>query len=231
VIGRHDFNSDWCGQEAGIVRDAAFFGLPAAQRAELLAPWAWVEARQEPGLEDAGLQGAGFRLVDTQMPFKIGLSRLQASPSLERAEVRFCDAQPFTIEAGELSDFAHERFLVLPGIGMADLNRRYALWSQALLASDPAHGMQVLVGGEVAGWFLGRRTPKGLELTLAMLRRGASVSGHLLYHRALMAYAERGERVGYAAFSVRNTPVLNIYAALGARFLPSIGSWLWLSEG
>ena len=34
-------------------------------------------------------------------------------------------------------------------------------------------------------------------------------------------------RVGLARFSVENTPVLNIYASLGAQFLPPIGIWLW----
>jgi hypothetical protein len=113
---------------------------------------------------------------------------------------------------------------------MADLNRRYADWSRDLLAANPAHCMQVCVGGEIQGWFLGRQTPKGLELTLAMLRRGATVSGHLLYHRALKAYGERGARMGFAAFSASNTPVLNIYASLGARFLPPMGIWFWIAS-
>lgn len=229
MIGRHDFNSEWCGQEAGIVRDNAFFELSDTERAGLLEPWAWVEARQGSGLTSALLGAAGFSQVDTQIPFKIGLARLQGSPSLERAEVRFADQVGFQVQSSELTDFAHERFAVLPGVSMEDLNRRYALWSEQLLQTDPAHCMQVLVGGEVQGWFLGRQTQKGLELTLAMLKREASISGHLLYHRALMAYAERGARVGYAAFSVSNTPVLNIYASLGARFLAPVSSWLWIA--
>jgi hypothetical protein len=230
VIGRHDFNSDWCAQEAGIVQDAAFFSLSAAEQVELLKPWAWVEARQEGQLSSPALRGAGFIHVDTQMPFRIGLARLEGSPSLERAEVRFADEHPFNIESSELSDFAHERFSVLPGVEMSDLNRRYGLWSAQLLAADPGHCMQVLVGGEVQGWFLGRQTDKGLELTLAMLKREASISGHLLYHKALVALGGRGARVGYAAFSVSNTPVLNIYAALGARFLAPKSSWLWIAK-
>ena len=227
MIGRHDFNSDWCGQEAGIVRDPAFFGLEPGEQAELLQPWAWVEARQEGELCRRSMQAAGFLQVDTQMPFKIGLARLQGSPSLERAEVRFADEHPFQIKVSELADFAHERFSVIPGIEMGDLNRRYGLWSTQLLAADPAHCMQVFVEGEVQGWFLGQRTKAGLELTLAMLKRDATISGHLLYHKALKSYGERGARVGYAAFSVSNTPVLNIYAALGARFLAPKASWLW----
>jgi len=229
VIGRHDFNSEWCGQEVGIVRDNAFFELSVLERENRLRPWAWVEARQGAGLASRALGAAGFTQVDTQMPFKIGLARLQGSPSLERAEVRFADQEPFHVPGAELADFAHERFAVLPGVGMADLNRRYALWSEQLLQADPAHCMQVLVGGEVQGWFLGRQTEQGLELTLAMLKRGASISGHLLYHRALLAYAERGARVGHAAFSVSNTPVLNIYASLGARFLAPVASWFWIA--
>ncbi len=52
----------------------------------------------------------------------------------------------------------------------------------------------------------------------------------LLYQEAFVAYAGRGHRLGNASFSVTNTPVHNIHATLGARFMPPGGNWLWISD-
>jgi hypothetical protein len=228
VIERHDFNSTWWGSDVGIVRDPAFFEVAAERRAELLAPFAWVEHRAPLEGEATGaVHAAGFSQVDTQVRFKIGLARLEGTPSTERLDVRFADEGELAVRLEDLADFRHERFQHLPGITPSSLNRRYALWSEHLIARDPTACMEVVDGGVPQGWFLGRHTDGGLELTLAMLRRDARISGLLLYHRALLAFAQRGARVGFAGFSVSNTPVLNIYAALGARFLTPEGCWLW----
>jgi hypothetical protein len=228
MIRRHDLNSAWCGAEVGIVDDEAFFELGGEERAAALAPWAWVEARGPLSPEHGRrVARAGFLHVDTQIPFRIGLGRIASSPSVERLDVRSQADAPFTVAADDLADFRHERFLALPGMTQAELNRRYALWSEALCTGDPASCLEILAEGNPQGWFLSRTTEKGLELTLAMLRRDAVITGHHLYHRALIAYREAGTRVGFAAFSVTNTAVHNIYAALGARFLDPVGCWLW----
>jgi hypothetical protein len=70
-----------------------------------------------------------------------------------------------------------------------------------------------------------------LNLTLAAARRQARISGFLLYEKGLAAYAARGHRIGFASFSVMNTPVHNIYAKLGARFTPPTAIWLWVAGG
>jgi len=228
VIRRHDFNSEWWGGEVGIVADDTLFRLPPDERDRELAAWDWVEARG--ALDPARCvraARAGFVHVDTQVRFRIGLGRIASTPSVERLEVVSTDNEPFEIPAGALADFEHERFSALPGVTMERLNERYRAWSAALLAADPAHALEIRADGEVQGWFLGRRGERGLELTLAMLHREARITGHHLYTRALLAYAERGARVGSAAFSVTNSAVLNIYAALGARFLEPEGCWLW----
>lgn len=228
MIRRHEFNSEWCGQEAGIVEDDAFFDLDEAQRATALAPWAWVEARSPLTPEGiARVSRAGFRYADTQVHFKIGLTRIGSSPSIERLEARSHRDAPFRIAAGDVADFRNERFLALPGITQADLNRRYALWSEHICERDPGFCLEILADGEPQGWFLSSMAERGLELTLAMLKRDAKIGGHHLYHRALVAYREAGARVGSAAFSVTNTAVHNIYAALGARFVEPVGCWLW----
>ena len=58
-----------------------------------------------------------------------------------------------------------------------------------------------------------------------MLHTDAKITGMHLYHKALLAYAERGHRLGGAGFSVYNTLVHNIYANLGARFLSTEDFW------
>ncbi len=228
MIRRHDFNSEWCGQEVGIVAEDAFFDLAASERDEQLAPWAWVEARSGAAPQEAARRAAaGFFQVDVQVRFRIGLARLESSPSVDRLDVVSAEEAELHVAPDELADFAHERFLAVPGIDAAALNRRYARWGADLIASDPALALEVRLGDVPQGWFLSRRTSAGLELTLAMLRRGAEITGHHLYHKALLAYGARGERVGAAAFSVTNTAVHNVYASLGARFLEPEACWLW----
>ncbi|MCH2110764.1 MAG: hypothetical protein MK135_15695, partial [Polyangiaceae bacterium] len=79
--------------------------------------------------------------------------------------------------------------------------------------------------GEEQGYFLSQNTNSGFELTLAMLQSNTKITGMHLYHKALLAYAARGHRLGGAGFSVYNTPVHNIYANLGARFLSTEDFW------
>ncbi len=228
MIRRHDFNSEWWGADVGVATDVALFDLDADQRDALLAPWAWVEVRAplDP-LVCARAAAAGFALVDTQIPFRIGLARIETSPSVDRLDVAFANDAPFTIAPGASAAFEHERFAALPGVTSARLAERYDRWAAGLVADHPSRCMRVLSDGDVQGWFLGRDTDRGLELTLAMLAKDARISGQLLYHRALRAFGEGGARMGYASFSVTNTAVLNIYAALGARFIASQGAWLW----
>lgn len=228
MIRRHEFNSEWWGSDVGVVDEKAFFELPVEERARTLAPFAWAEYKGplEPDV-CARAAAVGFVLVDTQLAFRLGLGRVPSSESVERLAVRSADEHPFEVGADEVADFEHERFASLPGATQRRINARYALWSRQLVDADPAWCLQVLEGGDVQGWFLARKDGPGLHLTLAMLRRDARVSGHSLYHRAVLEFARRGATVGGAEFSVTNTAVHNIYAALGARFLAPVGCWLW----
>jgi hypothetical protein len=111
------------------------------------------------------------------------------------------------------------------------LSQRYALWSNQLIQEQGQWCLEILENGQVQGWFLSRiEQGKGLNLALSMLHRDAGISGMLLYQKAMVTYAKMGARIGRAAFSVFNTPVLNIYANLGARFLPGSVCWLWWPE-
>lgn len=175
---------------------------------------------------------AGFHQVDTQVAFRIGLSRIESTPSLERLSAISAEEEPFEVLPEDLMPFAHERFRFLPGITQGKLNERYALWSTRLIEKQPAWCLRVLDGTAVQGWFLSQAPPgEPVELTLAMLKSDAQISGLLLYQKAMLEYAARGARVGHAAFSVTNTRVMNIYSSLGARFLTPRGHWFRLAAG
>lgn len=230
MIKEHEFNTKWWGKPVGIVSDPAFFRLSIDDQSKALSPFAWVEFRSalSSAPSPERLLRAGFIQIDTQVNFRINLRHISSSPSLEELEVRFADDELFTISAGETAHFENERFLLLPDSKQELIDLRYVMWANDLIAEDPSRCLQVLLNGEVQGWFLSRRTERGINLALSMLGRGAQLSGQLLYQKALVSYRRRGDHIGWASFSVTNTAVLNIYSGLGARFLPPDGNWLWL---
>jgi hypothetical protein len=238
-ITDHEFNTRWWGAPVGVVRSAAFFSRPPAERQALLAPWEWVELSSDPE-RIAGVwqsvNDSGFALADMQVRFRIGLNRVPDAPSLETLDAQFADEHPF--EVSDLADFTHERFLRLPGATQDRVNQRFAMWSADLLAASPGLCIQVSHHGVPQGWFLSQpgsgeagKDGRSINLTLAMLSTSATVSGLYIYQKALRAYAKRGHRLGWASFSVTNQPVHNIYAHLGAHFLAPAGNWLWYGPG
>jgi len=235
VIREHEFNTQWWGSPVGILDDPAFFDLESSAQDEVCAPYAWVEYSAQldaaPGPERLG--HAGFHSVDTQIRFRINLSKIESTPSIEQLSVTSAEETPFSVSNDELKSFIHERFRFLPGVTAERLNNRYALWSNLLIADHPAWCLQISDGADVQGWFLAQAHPgEPLDLTLAMLKIDAHISGHLLYQKAMLEFAARGARIGDAKFSVTNTAVMNIYASLGARFLPPEGYWhRWTGRG
>jgi hypothetical protein len=229
VIRQHDFNSRWWGEPVGIVDQGVFFSLPPAERARALAPFRWVEFKSR--FSDAPpltvLRDAGFFLADTQVEFRIGLKATVVSACAENLAVHFANEAPFDFRAEDVPLFEHERYQHLPGNDPQRTNRRYVEWARQLIGEHPDCCLQVSTGDAAQGWFLSRPAAGGLNLTLAMLRCEARISGFLLYDLALRAYAARGHRIGWAGFSVTNTAVLNIYAKLGAHFTGTVGIWLW----
>lgn len=232
MIKAHEFNTEWWGKPVGIVTDPVFFDLPAAEREQRLAPYEWAEFRMPLEHSPVGylaLHKAGFMQVDTQINYRLRLADLPAPDSLDRLEVQFADEHPFEIGQDDIKSFEHERYFKLPGISEERVNRRYVLWCRQHLREHAAECLRVLYEGEVQGWYLGAATEgPGLNLTLAMLSRDSSISGLLLFLKAYQGFAGRGHRLGWASFSVQNTPVHNIYAGIGARFLNPVGLWMWI---
>jgi len=229
MIREHAHNTAWWGKPVATVEDAAFFALEPAARAAALRAYAWAEfkaplASAPPLLK---LAQSGFTLVDVQMGFRLMLGTVPDAPSLADLVGEFADQTHFEIGLDETRDFEHERFLQIPGVDRERLAQRYVRWSNQLVREQAGWCLRMSYQGKVQGWFLASMTDRGLYLALAMLSQTAEVSGLHLYQKAVRAFAARGARIGFAAFSVRNTAVLNIYSQLGARFTPAEGVWLW----
>ncbi len=232
MIKRHDFNTQWWGDEVGIVTDPEFFTKPASQRKNALDRFSWAEFVQPVSKLPSRtvLSEAGFFQVDTQIHFRIDISRLQIGTCASALLLEAASDSTFSIEDDELKLFPFERFYALPTATESRVSHRYALWGKKLIQQNPAICFRFIQNEEVQGWFLSHAEPPVINLTLAMLSRKALISGYDLYSRALAEYANRGFRLGMASFSVRNTPVHNIYAKLGARFLEPRECWMWIRD-
>jgi hypothetical protein len=233
VIDSHDFSSHWFGSPVGIVRDAAFFALSMAERRAALARYSWVEYRAPSvdGAVLAALMQDGFLQSDVQIHFRLRLTEAEPGPSLDSLSVVRADERPFSIAAGEMAEFTHERFSLVPGVSTRMITQRYEMWAAGILKSAPHFCLEVRSERGVEGWFLSSKHTDhaGLNLALAVLHRDARISGMLLYRKALGIYRSMGETLGWASFSATNTPVLNIYSELGARFTSSTVIWLWIN--
>lgn len=230
MIRIHEFNTKWYGKKVGIVEDATFFMLPHEEQKKALNKFAWVEFRHamDASISMIDIKTSGFFLADIQIAFRIGLNRLPISTSAEALIVKSADEQTFSLSSSDLAPFVHERFLHLPGISSEKINQRYSLWSNQIIADSPETCLQLFSNDILQGWFLSSRKGSGIDLTLAMLHKEATVSGMLLYHAGLMAYRQLGINIGSASFSVTNTQVLNIYSKLGAQFIETEGCWLFV---
>lgn len=229
MIRRHDFNTEWWGENVGIVSDQAFFELAASERIAALEKFAWVEfvASVSPRLRQA-LAKAGFFYVDTQIRFRLDMRTINLTQCGQELQVKSAAEWPFEIHAGDLRAFQHERFHALPHATETRVSARYALWAAHLVRDHAATCLRLLRNNEVQGWFLAQPENGGLKLTLAMLSERACVSGYDLYARAISHFATMEHRLGFASFSVNNSNVLNIYARMGARFLEPRECWMWI---
>lgn len=232
MIETNKYNSAWLGLNAGTLKDPGWFLKDADARAKELADFGFVEFKAPISEAPAAtlLHEAGFFWVDAILGFRIGLGRLSSTPSLERYECVSAEVAPFHVDGHEMMEFQSERFLSLPGMTSELLAKRYEAWANQLIREEPSACFRVLLNGSTQGWFLGKKRGTTVDLTLAMLAKGASASGAHLYHKALLAYNQMGCAMGKAAFSVKNTPVLNIYSSLGAHFTQPEGVWMWVSK-
>jgi len=232
MIKTHEFNTLWWGKPVGIVTDPGFFHMPARERQQRLASFEWAEFRmplEQNSVDYIALHEAGFFQADTQINYRLNMANLDLPESLGELAIEFADEAPFQIHAQDVMPFTHERYYKLPGVTPEKITERYALWSRQHLKEHPATCVRIIGQGRVQGWYLSDDSGEvGLNLTLAMLSRDSTISGLLLFLKTYQGYASRGFRLGWASFSVQNTPVHNIYAGIGARFLNPVGQWMWV---
>ena len=138
MIQKHDFNSDWSQSQAGVLFDARFFELPERQRAESLSTFDWVEFRCDlkHSLPIPTIAAAGFVQVDVNLHFRIDLRTVAKTPSCEGLETNRASEKTLRVNSGELPAFANERFRFLPGVDIAKVNERYAVWGNQLVSKS-----------------------------------------------------------------------------------------------
>ena len=229
IVVQDDINTRWWGEPVGRVDDPGFFALDPAERAAALEPFAWAEFRSplDSSPDPWALAATGFAFCDVQVNFKLRLRPVPEGASAAALEVTAADQQRFDPLDRPLKPFTRERFARLRGATQERVDDRFVRWARQLLDEHPELALQIASGGEPQGWYCSRPLGSGINLTLAALYEGATISGLHLYEAAIGAYAERGFRIGSASFSITNGDAHGIYAGLGARFTSPVGFWLW----
>ena len=231
MIRTHEFNTAWWGKDVGIIDDAGFFDQTDGERQTALAKYRWAEFHVESPTPELvrKMHDARFVFGDAQMEFRV---RLGTAEGKGKSEIELTSAakQSFSVTVADVRAFEGDRFFLLPGVSMQRVEERYALWTQRLIKDSPATCLRASRDGKTQGWFLSAPSKKGLELTLAMLSKDATISGQLLYASALAEYARSGHTVGWAKYSYRHSAVANIYASLGARLTGVRETWMWIAR-
>ena len=228
IVKPHKFNSKWWGGNIGILDIDNLQEESDATAISEFEKFEWVEAKI-PNSSDVSFERMhrlGFFYIDTQVSFRINLSSLEESPSLNSLKVDSGRNKSFKIKTSDIREFSSDRFSRLPGCSQEMAQKRYSLWSNLLIESSPQYSLRIFSGEKIQGYFLAQDKSPGFELTLAMLSQNSSISGMLLYQKALLTYRDLGKRVGKASFSVYNTPVMNIYSKLGASFTGNETIWI-----
>lgn len=167
------------------------------------------------------LQEAGFRFVELQL--RATLPRLRAE-ALRPSRLTVRPGAPADTErireiANSAFDFGRYHADARFPRALADL--RYREWVGRALA-EPSAGTRMIVVGppERASGFLHAEVEGGrADIRLAAVaREQGGIAGPELFRGALRLLAEEGTGQATARVSAGNTPVLNVYAALGFRF-------------
>ena len=228
LIKVHDFNSSWYGKKVGIITDVEFFSLPQKEQDDLLSLYEWVEYRTLLGakLPLHQIHRSGFFRAETNLRFRLNLKSLNPTDSTDSLTIRTFEEENFRIDPTEIATFKQSHLYYLPGITTEMITELFSLFGNRIIDNQPDRCMQILLNGEVQGWFLSEKTESGLNLTLGMAHKEAEIFGFVLFKKAFLTYAEWNEKIGYAAFSASNGAAHNIYSTLGARFVEPEGIWL-----
>jgi len=229
MIKVHEFNTQWSGQRVGIITDYGFFSLPFRERKELLKSFSWVEcvglSSQLPVRER--LSHCGFYHADSQVQFRLGLRKVPQTCTGKQLRFLSFAERRFELSSSQMMTFRHERFYSIPGQDETLVAQRYAIWAHRLMNEYPETCIAGYLHDTLQGWFLSHPMNSVLDLTLAVLKCDAVISGLDFYSGATAYYCSQGYRIGRAGFSLRNTAVHNIFASIGARFTEPREVWFY----
>ena len=230
LIRQHDFHSKWRGAPIGIIESNDFFKLSNNEISTNLTKYLWVEFRV-PSIfrsNQSVPKSLGFFLADTQLKLSLNLRTLE-SPGASDIQVISASKSSFVINKDDFLPFHAERFLQIPGVTESDITDRFQLWANMLIDQQPESALRLVMNGKNQGWFFGTRNNKSLDLSVAMLARGATISGKSLYSVALDYFKKNGNHRASGRFSSANFPVLNIFSERGAIFSSPLDIWIWLN--
>jgi hypothetical protein len=238
AIRVHEFNTAWwhalskknAKSKVGIIDSDRFFRLAAPKRKKLLSTFAWAEFHTNAPnpRQYERMREAGFFFVDAQLQLRMDLRTHRNTPPVsDGMTLKSAAEESFEVKARDVTVFEQERFFALKGVGEKQVAERYALWARRLIAASPDTCLRLVSDGATQGWFLAEPTKGGLNLTLAMQAKDATVPGMLLYAAAMGVYARQGHALGLSTYSYRHTGVGYLFASLGARVTGVRETWMW----
>ena len=231
MIERHEFNSSWWGSDTGILTDSSFFKLNLEEQRKYLTPYDWVEFRclYSKVRNFSEIVRAGFFQVDIQCRYRLDLNKVKNNPNLNMLEVIPASDKIFEFDVSKIKGFDYERYHTLENVTSNLVNNRYINWSKKLISRFPKLCLEIKYESKVQGWILAEEIEDILNMNLGIMRLDSTISGLIMYRKAILTYAQMGYRVCEASFSVNNHIVHNIHANLGARFLEPELFWFWIA--
>ena len=169
------------------------------------------------------LESAGFRSIEWVTQPSLDLDRIVTQPDPDIELVPAVPAHLPILADIAGSAFATDRFSVDPRLPRAAAGIRYRRWVE----STPTHPVQrmlsILIEGTVAGFFITETGPESSiywHLTALSPELHGRGWGKRTWLHVLARHQEQGLRTVRTTISLRNTPVVNLYARLGFRFSP-----------
>ena len=92
--------------------------------------------------------------MDLQIVYKAGLNKTLASSREIPLDIVSAETVEFNLHPDQLTEFAAERFSILPGITHQRVCQRYVAWAKAISQSHPELCFEVRQDGIPRGWFL-----------------------------------------------------------------------------
>ena len=166
------------------------------------------------------LEGAGFKLVDTNVTLQKKILPLSWSPGLKEINIRFAnpeDRNGVVAVAGKA--FSKSRFHMDPKIPEITADKVKALWAENFFLGQRGEAMVIAEGdGEILGFL--QLLHRDDTLTIDLIATDASTRGKGI-GRAMVSYAEKsisGFQEILTGTQLANSDSLKFYQSLGFQF-------------